>query len=112
MDQWLLDIEQEKRRAAQASEAHNEGRLRTSARRIAGIALVEYRRLAAGAPGTENFLVLLQDCANDPTKPDAVRDAARRLQARVGEDFTSSSADPLGDAEVIVKFVRSAAQNS
>lgn len=104
MAHWLTDIDNEKLRAR---ESTHEGRLRTSARRIAGIALAEHRRFTTGAAGEESFIVLMNACAADDTKPEPVRDAARRLMARVGSDFSSPCVDPMGDAEIILSFVRS-----
>ncbi len=112
MANWQSEIENEMFRAADARKYSHEGRLRTSARRIAGIALSEYRRAVAGIQNQDSFIVLLDECALDPAKPDNVRDAARRLETRVGFDRTSPSTDPIGDAEIIVAFVRSAVQNS
>ena len=109
MDDWQTEIANETRRALQSSHA---GRLRTSARRIAGIALSEYRRTAEGVRKEESFLALLTDCANDPSLPEPIRGAAYRLSARVGTDFSSPSVNPMGDADIIVDFVRSAAEKS
>ncbi len=112
MAQWQIEIENEMARAADARKNPHEGRLRTSARRIAGIALAEYRRVVRGVQNQDSFIVLLDECALDPAKPDNVRDAARRLETRVGSDFSSPATDPIGDAEIIVAFVRSAVQKS
>jgi len=38
--------------------------------------------------------------------PPDVASAAARLEARLGPDFTSPSVDPIGDAMIIVEFVR------
>jgi hypothetical protein len=112
MAHWLLDIENERRRADEARKMHHDARLRTSARRIAGIALAEHHRLRTGAGGEDSFIVLLNACATDQTVPEPVRAAAQRLMARVGSDFSSPSVDPIGDAETIVTFVISDAQKS
>jgi len=109
MPHWLVDIENERLRARESSHP---ARVRTSARRIAGIALSEYRRITAGASTEESFITLLAVCAADTAMPDAVRDAARRLGARVSADFSSPSTDPMGDADAIVGFVASLAQKS
>jgi hypothetical protein len=112
MDQWLHDIELELRRAEEARTMGHDGRLRTSARRVAGIALSEYTKATSGARKDDGFLALLAACALDRSVPEVVRAAAQRLAARVGTDFSSPSLDPLGDADVIVSFVRSALQKS
>ncbi len=105
MSHWLIEIENERLRARASSHP---ARVRTSARRIAGIALTEYRRITAGAAREESFITLLADCAADSTLPVVVRDAAHRLGARVSADFSSPSTDPMRDADVIVEFVASA----
>jgi hypothetical protein len=112
MAHWLLDIESERRCAEEARRIGHDGRLRTSARRIAGLALAEHRRMTAGVVTEESFIDLLNACAADETMPEPVRAAAQRLVARVGSDFSSPSVDPMGDAEAIVTFVMTAAQKS
>jgi len=44
MSQWLIDIEREVKRANEAQRMRNAGRVRTAARRIAGIAIGELQR--------------------------------------------------------------------
>ena len=70
MEQWLRDIDIELRRAR---ETQHEGRLRTIARRIAGIALAEYDRRMAGAGGEASFMARLTACAEDTALPETVR---------------------------------------
>lgn len=112
MDHWLVEIGIERRRADEAHGARQEGRLRTCARRIAGIALAEYRRQTSDAQTGDSFITLLHACALNDAAPEPVRAAAQRLEARIGADFSSPSSDPIGDAEIIVEFVRSAVQKS
>lgn len=95
---WLLQIQTELKRI---QPNQNPGRTRSTARRIAGIALKEYYKTS-----TENFLTLIQQASNDITLPKNVRDAALRLAARLSSDFTSPSVNPLGDAKIIVDFVK------
>lgn len=96
---WLRQIDTELSRIT--NERHP-ARIRTSARRIAGIAL-QHRSGSA----SDDLLRALQDAVNDPSLPDSVRDAAARLSARLAPDFSSPSVDPLGDAMIIVDLVRS-----
>jgi hypothetical protein len=95
---WLLQIETEMKRL-QPNE--NPGRTRTIARRIVGIALKELYKSDG-----EDFLQLLQQASNDPKLPNDVKESSIRLAARLSPDFTSPSIDPIGDAKMIVEFVK------
>ncbi len=95
---WLLQIETELNRL-QPNE--NPGRTRTIARRIAGIALKEFYKSES-----EDFVRLLQQASDDITLPKDVRSSSGRLAARLSPDFTSPSVDPIGDAKMIVEFVK------
>ena len=95
---WLLQIETELRRI-QPNE--NPGRTRTTARRIAGIALQHYYHQSS-----EDFIRLIQSAIDDPILPDNVRSALERLAARLSPDFTSPSIDPINDAMIVVEFVK------
>jgi hypothetical protein len=99
MSGWRDEIEKETQRAHEAECSGSNGRLRTAARRIAGIALAEFYG------GGGDFPRMLREAMNDAAIPDAVRAAAGRLQSRVLPDFSSASVDPLGDAFIIVAFV-------
>ena len=96
---WLRQIDTELSRVK--NERHP-ARIRTAARRIAGIAL-QHRSGSA----SDDLLRALQDAVNDAALPVIVRDAAARLAARIAADFSSPSVDPLGDAMIIVDHVRS-----
>ena len=100
METWKDEIAAELLRAQQATKEHNNGRLRTCARRIAGIALMQ--RYAQ----SKDFVALLRLAMNDTGVPEEVRLAAERLQSRLRPDFSSASTDPLGDALTVVEFVR------
>ena len=95
---WLSDIETELQRLPLNE---NPGRTRAIARRIAGIALKELYKLSS-----EDFVQLLQRAADDSTLPEEIRASSTRLSARLSSDFTSPSTDPIGDAQVIVEFVK------
>lgn len=98
MSSWLIEIEKE----IQILKAQIiPGRIRTSARRISGIALKEFYN------STENnFILLLQKTASDENIPEDVRNSAFRLQSRVDEKFNSICTDPFGDAMRILNFVK------
>lgn len=95
---WLAQIESEFRRI---QPNDNPGRTRTIARRIAGIALKEYYHAAA-----DDFIQLLKQAKDDQTLSDAVRSASDRLSTRLDANFNSPSLDPIGDAKIIVEFVK------
>ena len=100
---WLLQIETELNRI-QLNE--NPGRTRTIARRIAGIALRELYYSSG-----EDFLKLIQQASDDAKLPENVRTSASRLASRLSSNFTSPSIDPIGDAKIIVEFVKRAIDN-
>ena len=77
------------------------GKIRATARRIAGIALQQIY-----SSSTADLLSLLQRASNDIAIPDVVRKASQRLSARLSPDFTSESTDPIGDAKIIVDYVK------
>jgi hypothetical protein len=106
---WLNDIDTELLRADEARRIGHEGRLRTCARRIAGIALRQYSLMGRSdlAPA-DDVLAMLRQCSVSPVMPADIRAAADRLQTRVSADFTSPSTDPMGDAMLILSFVKSA----
>ncbi len=96
--QWLVEIETELRRV---NPGENPGRTRTIARRIAGIALQQIY-----ADGTKDFLHLIISAKIDPVFPDDVRSALERLAARLDAQFSSPSTNPIGDAMMVVDFVK------
>ena len=103
MTTWLTEIENELQRGRGWK---NPGQTRTAARRIAGIAIKELQKYFPHHSFGEDYIRALRDFMNDDTLPVAVAEAARRLQARLSPDFTSPSVDPLGDAMLIVEFVK------
>ena len=105
---WLNEIDAEMLRADEARKIGHEGRLRTSARRMAGMALHEYSRTGkTELSPADDCLGLLGQCAISPVFPREDREAAERLKARVTADFSSQSTDPIADAMAIVLFVKS-----
>lgn len=104
---WLNDIDAEMVRADLAKKMGHDGRLRTSARRIAGIALHEYSLTGkSGLSPADDVITMLRRCAVSSIFPSDVRSAAERLQTRVSHEHASPSLDPIGDAMVIVSFVK------
>jgi hypothetical protein len=95
---WLLQIETE---LSRLQPNQHPGRMRTIARRIAGIALKEWYQSSG-----EDFLSLIHQASNDAHLPNDVRASSNRLAARLSSDFTSPSVDPIGDAKSIVEFVK------
>jgi hypothetical protein len=95
---WLLEIDTE---LGRIRPGQNAGKIRTTARRIAGIAL----RKLYGSP-SDNFLQQLQTAMNDDALPDEIREASERLAARLDTNFSSPSVDPVGDAMLIVAHVK------
>ena len=79
----------------------NPGKVRTTARRIVGIALEQLYT----SPGND-FIKLLHRASDDRSLPESVQNAAGRLGARLTPDFQSPSSDPLGDAKIIVDYVQ------
>jgi hypothetical protein len=101
----LDDIQREMARAVEAERSGNQGRVRASARRAAGIALAEFQRRFPERGYSGDFISQLRAFGRDPSVPDAQRDAAVRLQARLSPDFKSPSQDPIEDARVIISYV-------
>jgi len=104
MADWQREIEIELRRAG---ESQNPGRLRTAARRIAGIAIQQLPRQNAQSPAERDYITALRVFIKSEKLPIQVAAAATRLEVRLSVDFTSQSVDPIGDAMQIVEFVRS-----
>jgi hypothetical protein len=95
---WLLQIDTEIKRI---QPNDNPGRTRTIARRIAGIALKELYK-----SNDIDFLKILVRATDDHSLTEPIKNACLRLAARLSSDFTSPSIDPIGDAKMIVEFVK------
>ncbi|MFA6469761.1 MAG: hypothetical protein WCW35_12740 [Bacteroidota bacterium] len=98
MIHWQLKIETELQRVRRE---HHPGRVRTTARRIVGIALQRYENRT-----DEDFLRLMHDALRNESLPEDVRSAIQRLAARIDENFSSPSIDPIADAMIVVGFVK------
>lgn len=105
MSDWLHEIEIELQRGEQSSHP---GRIRTVARRIAGIAIRRYQNFDMESSNVGDYPALLRTMMNSKLVPHDVRDAAARLEARLSPDFTSPSVNPIADAMLIVGFVKAA----
>lgn len=103
MADWKREIEIELRRAKQSQ---NPGRLRTAARRIAGIAVQELLKQETELSMDRDYMSALRMFMKFKNLPVEVTTAAARLEARLSADFTSQSLDPVGDAMLIVGFVK------
>ncbi|MGA9407446.1 MAG: hypothetical protein WBW71_09975 [Bacteroidota bacterium] len=103
MADWQREIEIELLRARQSN---NPGRIRTGARRIAGIAIQELLKRNPGVSVQRDYIGALRAFMKFENLPDKAADAAARLEARLSTDFVSPSLDPVGDAMIIVEFVR------
>jgi hypothetical protein len=103
MADWEREIEVELSRAKQSQ---NPGRLRTAARRIAGIAIQQLQKRNAPLSVERDYITALRVFIKSENLPVEVSTAAARLEGRLSADFTSQSLDPVGDAMLIVEFVR------
>ena len=102
---WMEDIELEMRRAREAQQKGNSGKARTSARRAVGLAVEELQKRFPDTSYGRDFITQLRSLAADPALPQAARDAADRLQARLMPDFQSRSLNPVEDAAIILEYI-------
>ena len=103
MTGWQREIGHELHRA---EGSQNPGRLRTTARRIAGIALQELLKHDPESPAARDYMSALRTFMKSENLPTKVSAAITRLEVRLSADFISQSIDPLGDAMLVVEFVR------
>ncbi len=95
-------IEAELKHARVALEAGNAGKARVCARRAAGWSL----RAISGITG--DAIKQLKWLRDNPSAPEAVRQAATRLTTKVGHDHALPFPDdPIEDARAIITFVSS-----
>jgi hypothetical protein len=102
---WRDEIDQEFARAREAERAGNQGKVRTSARRAVGIAIVELEKRFPEKKYGRDFMTQLRSFALDTAIPEHVRNAADRLQARLSPEFDSPSKHPIEDAGIVVQFI-------
>ena len=103
---WLEDVHAELQRAKAAERSGNAGKVRTSARRAAGIALAEFQRRFPEKNYGSDFISQLRGFAADITVNTEARAAAERLQTRISPQFESPSKHPIDDASTIIEFIR------
>jgi hypothetical protein len=102
---WLDEVKVELQRAEAAEGSGNSGKVRTSARRAVGIALLELQRRFPEKSYGRDIISQLQGFAGDESVPEEPRLAADRLQARLSPQFESPSKNPIDDAKSIIRFV-------
>jgi hypothetical protein len=102
---WRDEIDVELARAREAERNGNQGRIRTSARRAVGIAIMEFEKRFPEKQYGRDFMTQLRSFALDRAVPEHVRNAADRLQARLSPEFESPSKHPIEDAGIIVQFI-------
>jgi hypothetical protein len=102
---WRDEINLELARAREAERNGNQARVRTSARRVVGIAIVELEKRFPEKQYGRDFMTQLRSFALDPAISEHVRNAADRLQARLSPEFESPSKHPIEDAGIIVQFI-------
>ena len=102
---WKDEIELELARARDAERNGNQGRVRTSARRAAGIAIVELEKRFPEKQYGRDSMTQLRSFALDVAIPEHVRNAADRLQAKLTPEFESPSKHPIEDVGIIIRFV-------
>lgn len=102
---WRDEINLELARAGEADRNGNQGRVRTSARRAAGIAIREFEKRFPEMKYGRDFMMQLRSFALDAAIPENVRNAADRLQARLSPEFESPSKHPIEDARIIVGYI-------
>ncbi len=106
-ENYLEEIEKEFAAALEARRQGLEGRARVCARRGAGFAVAWLCHSRGQQVRDTDSLNLLKSIVVDESAPTAVREAAERLIAKIGPDFTYAfSSDPLDDARVIADFVK------
>ncbi len=106
-ESYLEHIEKEFTAGLEARRQGLEGRARVCARRGAGFAVAWLCHSRGQKVRDTDSLNLLKSMSADESAPTEVRDAAGRLTAKIGPDFTYAfPTDPLDDARVIVEFVK------
>jgi hypothetical protein len=92
--------------AGRSRSAGNDGMVRVCARRAAGVALTYWLQDKERGPRANDAMSQLRALEGDLSIPEGVREAAKRLTARVTEHFEAPHAsDPLEDCRVIIDYV-------
>jgi len=104
---YIEKIEKELENARSARNAGNEGRARVCARRAAGFAIAWMRNSNGKQVNENDSLNLLRSIETDEVVPAEVRDACKRLTAKVTADFRYPfPTDPIDDARIIIEYVK------
>lgn len=103
----LEQIEKEFAGAREAREQSIEGRARVCARRAAGFAIAWLCHSRGKQVRETDSLNLLKSIQTDASIPEEVREASKRLTAKISPNFTYAfPTDPLDDAGIIVDYVK------
>jgi hypothetical protein len=106
-EHYLEQIERELSGARDARASGNDGKARVCARRAAGCALTWFLSVSPRDGWGVDAMRQLQAAAAEASFPAAVREAAQRLSTKISERFDYPfTADPIGDAELIIGHVR------
>jgi HEPN domain-containing protein len=106
LDEARSKIEAECSVARRSRSAGNDGMVRVCARRAAGVAITYWLQEKEGERRGMDAVTQLRALQRDPSIPEGVREAAKRLTARVTEQFDAPySNDPLEDCRVIIDYV-------
>jgi hypothetical protein len=104
---YLEQIEKELAMARAALQAGNEGKARVCARRAAGQAITWMLSKFSRDNWGDDAMSQLTHLRDDASFPTEVREAAVRLTTKISQQFDYPfTNDPLADAEVIIKHIR------
>ena len=110
LEQFDISVEVELRRAREAGQSGNAGKVRTSARRAVGCAM-RFRLEKYPRPDyPTDTMQQIRRFASEKHIPPDVREVLLRLQARISTAFESPSTDPINDAITIISYIRSELQ--
>jgi hypothetical protein len=104
---WTESVELEMKRAEEAERIGNHGKARTCARRAVGMAVSELKKFGLLRGYEEDFMRQVRRLADDLGMNQKVREAAKRLSARIAVDFSSQSILPAEDARIILHHLES-----
>ena len=104
---YLEKIAKEFADAEQARRGGIQGRMRVCARRGAGFAVAWLCTSRGQQVRDTDSLNLLKMIQSDESFPTEIREASKRLTAKINPDFTYAfPTDPLDDAHIIVNYVK------
>ncbi len=105
-EQAVSHIEKEFAIAKHAQSIGNDGMVRVCARRAAGVVITFWMQTHPRAGWGVDTMSQLRNLQLDDSMPEEVRDAAKRLTAKITEQFTPQfSTDPIEDANIIITFL-------